>query len=133
MYDGETLEALGCVEFDVSPAILDVHYDEGTGLAFLSAKGDTSIRVLETANHDPWMYILDPFMSVEPQQGVAFLLKTECDVRYQTSALPFPLFLFVGRPQAPFLHVDRINTHKPYPALQKRRGCAGLEAHPEAH
>jgi hypothetical protein len=96
MYDAETLETLGCVEFDVSPAILDVHFDEGTGLAFLSAKGDTSIRVLETANHDPWMYILDPFMSVEPQQGVAFLLKTECDVRYRTPVFALSV-MFVRR------------------------------------
>lgn len=81
VYDANTLETLGCVEFDVSPAILDVHYDEGTGLAFLSAKGDTSIRLIECVEEAPWMYILDPFMSAEPQQGVAFLLKTECDIK----------------------------------------------------
>ncbi len=81
MYDADSLETLGSVEYDVSPAILDVHYDEGTGLVFLSAKGDTSIRVLETADHAPWLHVLDPFMSTEPQQGVAFLPKTECDIR----------------------------------------------------
>ena len=34
----DTLELLGSVEFDVSPAIMELFYDEDTGLAFLAAK-----------------------------------------------------------------------------------------------
>lgn len=38
VYDTETVQLLATQELDVSPAILDVHYDESTSLAFLAAK-----------------------------------------------------------------------------------------------
>uniref|UniRef100_A0A3Q2Z6P4 Coronin n=1 Tax=Hippocampus comes TaxID=109280 RepID=A0A3Q2Z6P4_HIPCM len=68
---------------DVSPSTLIPFYDQDTGVVFLTGKGDTRVHIYEIVPEDPYFEECSSFKSPEPHklQGLAFLPKSECNVR----------------------------------------------------
>ncbi|XP_051905594.1 coronin-7-like isoform X1 [Hippocampus zosterae] len=66
---------------DVSPSTLIPFYDQDTGVVFLTGKGDTRVHIYEIVPDDPYFEECSSFKSPEPHKGLAFLPKSECNVR----------------------------------------------------
>ncbi|KAM9783455.1 coronin-7-like isoform X1 [Syngnathus typhle] len=66
---------------DVSPSTLIPFYDPDTRLLFLSGKGDTRVRIYQLLPEEPYFVECTAFNSAEPHKGLAFLPKSECNVR----------------------------------------------------
>lgn len=66
---------------NVSPSTLIPFYDPDTSVIFLTGKGDTRVYIYEVVPEDPYFIECSSFNSPEPHKGLAFLPKTECNVR----------------------------------------------------
>lgn len=66
---------------DVSPSTLIPFYDPDTSVVILTGKGDTRVHIYEIVPEDPYFIECSSFNSPEPHKGLAFLPKTECNVR----------------------------------------------------
>ncbi|XP_032442849.1 coronin-7-like isoform X3 [Xiphophorus hellerii] len=66
---------------NVSPSTLIPFYDPDTSVVILSGKGDTRVYIYELVPEDPYFIECSSFNSPEPHKGLAFLPKTECNVR----------------------------------------------------
>lgn len=66
---------------DVSPSTLIPFYDPDTSVVILTGKGDTRVHIYEMVPEDPYFMECSHFNSPEPHKGLAFLPKTECNVR----------------------------------------------------
>uniref|UniRef100_A0A3B3TZH8 Coronin n=1 Tax=Poecilia latipinna TaxID=48699 RepID=A0A3B3TZH8_9TELE len=67
---------------NVSPSTLIPFYDPDTSVVILTGKGDTRVYIYELVPEDPYFIECSSFNSPEPhKQGLAFLPKTECNVR----------------------------------------------------
>ncbi|KAM4598732.1 coronin-7 [Polymixia lowei] len=66
---------------DVSPSTLIPFYDPDTSVVILTGKGDTRVYIFEVLPEAPYFLECSSFNSSEPHKGLAFLPKTECDVR----------------------------------------------------
>ncbi|CAM9408616.1 unnamed protein product [Lampetra planeri] len=69
------------VSADVSPSTLIPSYDPDCHLVFLTGKGDTRVSVYELSAEPPYFLECSGYSSSEPHKGMAFLRKTECNVR----------------------------------------------------
>lgn len=79
VWDTRKLDAwLGRAALDVSSGILEPMYDEDTNVAFVSGRGDTTIRLFEPVDQP---HFLTQFSAGDPAVGVAALPKSMCDVR----------------------------------------------------
>jgi coronin-7 len=79
VWDTRKLDAwLGRAALDVSSGILEPMYDEDTNVAFVSGRGDTTIRLFEPVDQP---HFLTMFSAGDPAVGVAALPKTMVDVR----------------------------------------------------
>lgn len=83
LYSADSLSsgAIGNVALDVSPSTLIPYYDPDTSLVILTGKGDTKVVIFEVAPEAPYFLECSCFSSQEPHKGLAFLPKTECNVR----------------------------------------------------
>ncbi|XP_077475005.1 coronin-7 [Stigmatopora argus] len=79
--DSPSRGAVASVSVDVSPSTLIPFYDPDTGLVFLSGKGDTRVHIYEIFPREPHFLECSSFNSPGPHKGLAFLPKSECDVR----------------------------------------------------
>ncbi|XP_014839087.1 PREDICTED: coronin-7-like isoform X1 [Poecilia mexicana] len=66
---------------NVSPSTLIPFYDPDTSVVILTGKGDTRVYIYELVPEDPYFIECSSFNSPEPHKGLAFLPKTECNVR----------------------------------------------------
>uniref|UniRef100_A0A3Q2DP91 Coronin n=1 Tax=Cyprinodon variegatus TaxID=28743 RepID=A0A3Q2DP91_CYPVA len=66
---------------NVSPSTLIPFYDPDTSVVILTGKGDTRVYIYEVVPEDPYFIECSSFNSPEPHKGLAFLPKTECNVR----------------------------------------------------
>uniref|UniRef100_A0A3P9A566 Coronin n=1 Tax=Esox lucius TaxID=8010 RepID=A0A3P9A566_ESOLU len=73
--------AIASAPTDVSPSTLIPFYDPDTSVVILTGKGDTRVYVFEIVPEAPYFLECASFNSSEPHKGLAFLPKTECDVR----------------------------------------------------
>lgn len=82
VYDvGKLGEPLYIDVLEVNPAILILHYDEGTSTVFLTGRGDATILGYEVSDEFPHLF---PLATTKPEgthQGIALMPKTTCDVR----------------------------------------------------
>lgn len=79
VWDTRKLSAwLGRTGMDVSSGILEPMYDEDSNVAFVSGRGDTTIRLYEPVDVP---HFLTQFSAGDPAVGVAALPKSNCDVR----------------------------------------------------
>jgi coronin-7 len=79
VWDTRKLSAwLGRTGMDVSSGILEPMYDEDSNVAFVSGRGDTTIRLYEPVDLP---HFLTQFSAGDPAVGVAALPKANCDVR----------------------------------------------------
>ncbi|XP_057672964.1 coronin-7-like isoform X3 [Corythoichthys intestinalis] len=69
------------VSLDVSPSTLIPFYDPDTSVVFLTGKGDTRVHIYEIFPEEPYFVECSSFNSPEPHKGLAFLPKSECNVR----------------------------------------------------
>ncbi|XP_061604705.1 coronin-7-like isoform X1 [Phyllopteryx taeniolatus] len=69
------------VSVDVSPSTLIPFYDPDTGVVLLTGKGDTRVHIYEIVPEEPYFVECSSFNSPEPHKGLAFLPKSECNVR----------------------------------------------------
>ncbi|KAM9346479.1 coronin-7 [Symphorus nematophorus] len=74
---GATASAL----VDISPSTLIPFYDPDTSVVILTGKGDTRVHIYELVPDAPHFVECSSFNSPEPHKGLAFLPKTECNVR----------------------------------------------------
>ncbi|XP_024127253.1 coronin-7 [Oryzias melastigma] len=65
----------------VSPSTLIPFYDPDTSVVILTGKGDTRVYIYEVVPEEPYFIECSSFNSPEPHKGLAFLPKTECNVR----------------------------------------------------
>ncbi|XP_077590419.1 coronin-7-like isoform X1 [Stigmatopora nigra] len=79
--DSPSRGAVASVSVDVSPSTLIPFYDPDTGLVFLSGKGDTRVHIYEIFPREPHFVECSSFNNPEPHKGLAFLPKSECNVR----------------------------------------------------
>ncbi|XP_054615289.1 coronin-7-like isoform X1 [Dunckerocampus dactyliophorus] len=73
--------AVASVSGDVSPSTLIPFYDPDTSVVILTGKGDTRVLIYEILPEEPYFLECSSFYSPEPHKGLAFLPKTECNVR----------------------------------------------------
>ncbi|XP_067089759.1 coronin-7-like [Osmerus mordax] len=73
--------AVASAPADMSPSTLIPFYDPDTSLAVLTAKGDMRVYIFEILPEAPYFLQCSSYNSPEPHKGLAFLPKTECDVR----------------------------------------------------
>ncbi|XP_047213086.1 coronin-7-like isoform X2 [Girardinichthys multiradiatus] len=66
---------------NVAPSTLIPFYDPDTSVVILTGKGDTRVYIYEVVPEDPYFIECSSFNSPEPHKGLAFLPKTECNVR----------------------------------------------------
>lgn len=81
--EGDALRAGASLSLDVSPAVLFPHYDPDTSILWLWCKGSSTVLsfdVQPTNVRQPFVQ-LPPFTVGSLQNGIAFLPKTDVDVR----------------------------------------------------
>ncbi|KAM7371987.1 hypothetical protein PAMP_009187 [Pampus punctatissimus] len=83
LYSADSLSSgvVASVPVDVSPSTLIPFYDPDTSVVILTGKGDTRVHIYEMVPESPYFVDCSSFNSPEPHKGLAFLLKTECNVR----------------------------------------------------
>uniref|UniRef100_A0A665VCT9 Coronin n=1 Tax=Echeneis naucrates TaxID=173247 RepID=A0A665VCT9_ECHNA len=83
LYSADSLSsgAIANIQVDVSPSTLIPFYDPDTNVIILTGKGDTRVHIYEIVPEDPYFMECSSFHSPEPHKGLAFLPKTECNVR----------------------------------------------------
>lgn len=83
LYSTESLSSgsVSTISNDVSPSTLIPFYDEDTSTVFLTGKGDTRVYIYEILSESPYFLECNNFTSSDPHKGLAFLPKTECNVR----------------------------------------------------
>ncbi|XP_028310170.1 coronin-7-like isoform X1 [Gouania willdenowi] len=83
MYSAESLSsgAVSSTPVNISPSTLIPFYDPDTNIIFLTGKGETRVHIYEIIPEDPYLIECSSFNSAEPHKGLAFLLKTECNVQ----------------------------------------------------
>lgn len=83
MYSADSLSsgAIASTGVDVSPSTLIPFYDPDTSVVILTGKGDTRVHIYELVPEEPYFIECSSFNSPEPHKGLAFLPKTECNVR----------------------------------------------------
>ncbi|KAF1379510.1 hypothetical protein PFLUV_G00176790 [Perca fluviatilis] len=83
LYSAESLSsgAIASTSIDISPSTLIPFYDPDTSVVILTAKGDTRVHIYEMFPEDPYFIECSSFNSPEPHKGLAFLPKSECNVR----------------------------------------------------
>ncbi|XP_068574588.1 coronin-7 [Cebidichthys violaceus] len=79
--DSVSSGAIACTNIDTSPSTLIPFYDPDTGVVILSAKGDTRVHIYEIVTEEPYFIECSSYNSPEPHKGLAFLPKSECNVR----------------------------------------------------
>uniref|UniRef100_A0A3Q2PC43 Coronin n=1 Tax=Fundulus heteroclitus TaxID=8078 RepID=A0A3Q2PC43_FUNHE len=72
---------IASASLNVSPSTLIPFYDPDTSVVILTGKGDTRVYIYEVIPEDPYFIECSSFNSPEPHKGLAFLPKTECNVR----------------------------------------------------
>ena len=81
--EGDSLKAGGSLSLDVSPAVLFPHFDPDTSLLWLWCKGSATVLSFDVQpenGRQPFAQ-LPPFTGGSLQNGLAFLPKTDVDVR----------------------------------------------------
>ncbi|KAM6904962.1 coronin-7-like isoform 1-T1 [Xenentodon cancila] len=73
--------AVASMPVNVSPSTLIPYYDPDTSVVILTGKGDTRVYIYELVPEEPYFVECSSFNSPEPHKGLAFLPKTECNVR----------------------------------------------------
>uniref|UniRef100_A0A3Q1FAQ0 Coronin n=1 Tax=Acanthochromis polyacanthus TaxID=80966 RepID=A0A3Q1FAQ0_9TELE len=75
--------AVSSTPVNVSPSTLIPYYDPDTSILILTGKGDTRVYIYELIPEEPYFIECSSFNSPDPHklQGLAFLPKTECNVR----------------------------------------------------
>ncbi|XP_030592272.1 coronin-7-like isoform X1 [Archocentrus centrarchus] len=83
LYSADCLSAgvITSTPVNVSPSTLIPFYDPDTSVVILTGKGDTRVYIYEILPEDPYFIECSSFNSPEPHKGLAFLPKTECNVR----------------------------------------------------
>lgn len=83
LYSADSLSsgAIASTTIDISPSTLIPFYDPDTSVLILTAKGDTRVHIYEIVPEDPYFMACSSFNSPEPHKGLAFLPKSECNVR----------------------------------------------------
>ncbi|XP_022608048.1 coronin-7-like [Seriola dumerili] len=83
LYSADSLSsgAIASAQVDVSPSTLIPFYDPDTSVIILTGKGDTRVHIYEILPEEPYFIECSSFNSPEPHKGLAFLPKTECNVR----------------------------------------------------
>uniref|UniRef100_A0A8D3C150 Coronin n=1 Tax=Scophthalmus maximus TaxID=52904 RepID=A0A8D3C150_SCOMX len=83
LYSADSLSsgAIASTQVDVSPSTLIPFYDPDTSVVILTGKGDTRVLIYEIVPEEPYFMDCSCFNSPEPHKGLAFLPKTECNVR----------------------------------------------------
>ncbi|XP_008281999.1 coronin-7 isoform X1 [Stegastes partitus] len=83
LYSADCLSsgATASTPVNVSPSTLIPFYDPDTGVVILTGKGDTRVHIYELTPEEPYFIECSSFNSPEPHKGLAFLPKTECNVR----------------------------------------------------
>ncbi|XP_059204248.1 coronin-7 [Centropristis striata] len=83
LYSADSLSsgAVASTQLDVSPSTLIPFYDADTSVLILTGKGDTRVHIYEVLPEEPHFLDCSYFNSPEPHKGLAFLPKTECNVR----------------------------------------------------
>ncbi|XP_063759449.1 coronin-7 [Eleginops maclovinus] len=83
LYSADSLSsgAIASTSISVSPSTLIPFYDPDTSVVILTAKGDTRVHIYEIVPEEPYFMECSSFNSPEPHKGLAFLPKTECNVR----------------------------------------------------
>ncbi|XP_031733589.1 coronin-7-like isoform X4 [Anarrhichthys ocellatus] len=79
--DSVSSGAIACTSIDTSPSTLIPFYDPDTSVVILTAKGDTRVHIYEIVAEDPYFMECSSYNSPEPHKGLAFLPKSECNVR----------------------------------------------------
>ncbi|XP_054861305.1 coronin-7-like isoform X3 [Amphiprion ocellaris] len=73
--------AVSSTPVNISPSTLIPYYDPDTSIVILTGKGDTRVYIYELIPEEPYFIECSSFNSPEPHKGLAFLPKTECNVR----------------------------------------------------
>lgn len=83
LYSADSLSSgsVSHVYLDVSPSTLIPFYDPDTSIVILTGKGDTRVHIYEIVPENPYFIECSSFNTPEPHKGLAFLPKTECNVR----------------------------------------------------
>uniref|UniRef100_A0A673AP14 Coronin n=1 Tax=Sphaeramia orbicularis TaxID=375764 RepID=A0A673AP14_9TELE len=83
LYSADSLSSgvIASAEIDVSPSTLIPFYDPDTSVVILTGKGDTRVHIYEIVPETPYFMECSSFNTPEPHKGLAFLPKTECNVR----------------------------------------------------
>ncbi|XP_011602276.2 coronin-7-like isoform X3 [Takifugu rubripes] len=83
LYPADSLAsgATASTHLGVSPSTLIPYYDPDTSVVILTGKGDNRVLIYEVVAEDPYFLDCSSFSSAEPHKGLAFLPKTECNVR----------------------------------------------------
>uniref|UniRef100_A0A4W6BRI2 Coronin n=1 Tax=Lates calcarifer TaxID=8187 RepID=A0A4W6BRI2_LATCA len=83
LYSADSLSsgAIANAQVGVSPSTLIPFYDHDTSVVILTGKGDTRVHIYELVPEEPYFVECSSFNSPEPHKGLAFLPKTECNVR----------------------------------------------------
>ncbi|XP_028267214.1 coronin-7-like isoform X1 [Parambassis ranga] len=83
LYSADSLSsgAITCTPVNVSPSTLIPFYDPDTAVVILTGKGDTRVYIYEVVPEEPYFIECSSYNSPEPHKGLAFLPKTECNVR----------------------------------------------------
>nr|XP_043906528.1 coronin-7-like isoform X3 [Solea senegalensis] len=79
--DSLSSRAIAIVDVGISPSTLIPFYDPDTSVAILTGKGDTRVHIYEIVPEDPYFIECSSYNSPELHKGLAFLPKTECNVR----------------------------------------------------
>lgn len=81
LYDPKkNLQRLTLQPIDNSASTIIPFYDNDLGIIYLAGKGDSTIRIYEVVDEDPYVFHLTDYKSKNPQSGIAVLPKQSCDV-----------------------------------------------------
>ncbi|KAM6913724.1 coronin-7 [Lycodopsis pacificus] len=83
LYSADSMSSgvIACTSIDTSPSTLIPFYDPDTSVVILTAKGDTRVHIYEIVAEEPYFMECSSYNSPEPHKGLAFLPKSECNVR----------------------------------------------------
>ncbi|XP_013378981.1 coronin-7-like, partial [Lingula anatina] len=83
LYDTSDLAAgpLNIVDYETTPSILVMNYDEGSSTIFLTGRGDSVVHALEVSEDEPHLFQLSDYRPEGRHQALAFLPKSEINVR----------------------------------------------------
>ncbi|TMS15500.1 Coronin-7 [Larimichthys crocea] len=83
LYSADSLStgATASTLMGVAPSTLIPFYDPDTSVIILTGKGDTRVHIYEIVPDAPHFIECSSYHSQEPHKGLAFLPKTECNVR----------------------------------------------------